>query len=451
MRTALLLAALWTARSVPAQTEAPVPPRAALPPPPAQAAPPPQTPAAPVTPAPAAVAPAPAPLVERLAPLDPAGADLAWNNRHWQLVVGGQALKDFGTREVEARQALRAVQGLHLTQHGTVGPPQQPVLEYWLSDGHAPEGSVPGLRPLPIDLPTLRVEQTHGQWCVRDQHRVLFNFGLKADDARQAEAVIRKYGFTQVAAIGQGAPAMVVFLTSARDQALARTATVTPAPKEMEKKEPAKEVPVPKPDSPAARLLEKHPGVAFDLPVSAAVPGLRPSSPAATGAPLTPAGAHVAVPAAGAGPVDRLAFDWRQVQVRQDRDGWKLANGGQELARFAAERDARQALGAVQHYHLSERCRVGSAGGCAVFLASGQPPRGLLFGLPGESFNPDALVLRQVGEQYALCDGTRTLLRCGDRPEDAGRLLDLIRRNKADLLCRVGDPDTGLTVLVRSR
>ncbi len=106
----------------------------------------------------------------------------------------------------------------------------------------------------------------------------------------------------------------------------------------------------------------------------------------------------------------------------------------------------------MQHYHLSERCRVGSAaGGCTVFLVNGQAPRGPLFGLPGESFSPDALVMRQVGEQYALCYGPRTLLNCGDRPEDAGRLLDLIRRNKADLLCRLGEPDTGLTVLVRLR
>jgi hypothetical protein len=106
----------------------------------------------------------------------------------------------------------------------------------------------------------------------------------------------------------------------------------------------------------------------------------------------------------------------------------------------------------VQHYHLTERCHIGSeVGGCSVFLVNGQVPRGQLFGLPGQMFNPEVLALRQVGNEYALVEGTRTLLACGDRPEDAARLLDLIKRNKADLLCRVGDAQNGLTLLVRSR
>src|SRR5262249_20954746 len=184
-------------------------------------------------------------------------------------------------------------------------------------------------------------------------------------------------------------------------------------------KEPANPLSELKPDQPAARLLARHPEVAYDLPVAAAIPGLRPSSPAsAAGAPAG-AGAHSHGPAAGAGPVDRLGFAWRPGEVRQDRDGWKLASGGQELARFPDERLAKQALGAVQHYRLTERCHVGTAGGCTLFLASGQAPRGPLFGLPGQAFNPDALVLRQVGEQYALCDGPRPLLSCRDPPADA--------------------------------
>src|SRR5260370_1058653 len=150
-------------------------------------------------------------------------------------------------RRPDLRRALRAVQGLRLTQHGPVGPSQQPALEYWLSDGRAPEGFVPGLRPLAIDLPTLHAEQTQGQWCLRDRHRVLFNFGLKGDDARQAEAVIRKYGFTQVASIGPAAPALVVFLTSAHDQAPAQTQAAPPAPREKEAQERGKETPGPNP------------------------------------------------------------------------------------------------------------------------------------------------------------------------------------------------------------
>jgi hypothetical protein len=149
-------------------------------------------------------------LAESVRPFNTSAVRLEWNNRRWQLVADGVMLKDFGVREQEARQALRLVQDLHLNQYGTVGSPS-PVMEYWLSDGRAPQGLAGGLRALPLDPTGLRVEQIQGQWCLRDSQRVLFNFGQRADDARQALAVVRKYGFTQVGVIGQGITSMFVF------------------------------------------------------------------------------------------------------------------------------------------------------------------------------------------------------------------------------------------------
>ena len=53
-----------------------------------------------------------------------------------------------GRHETEAREALRLLRELRLNQRGTVGSPR-PVMEYWLTDGRAPQGFTQGLRPLP--------------------------------------------------------------------------------------------------------------------------------------------------------------------------------------------------------------------------------------------------------------------------------------------------------------
>src|SRR5579884_3663740 len=368
-------------RPAPALAPAPVSPHPQQAPQPPQPTAPAQLPA--LTPTPAAAPPAP--LVEKLAPLDPQKSEVSWNGHNWQLVADGKVLRDFGRREADAREALWAVRGLNLTQHGTLGA----GLEYWLSDGHAPAGHVAGLRPLSIDLPTLRVEQTQGQWCLRDRQRVLFNFGLRDDDARTALAVIRKYGFSQVATIGQGAPEMVVFLGGARDQSVLGGLSAAPAGPAT----PALHPPTPPaPASPAAQAAARQAAATPDLPVTAAVPGLQPSALATDD---RPGAAHALTPfgpaAAGAGPVERLAFDWRQVQMRHEADGWKVCNGGQELARFGDEQAARQAVNVVQRYRLTERCHIGTGGGCTLFLSNGVAPRGSAFGLPGEPFNPNGL------------------------------------------------------------
>src|SRR5438105_7674149 len=58
---------------------------------------------------------------ENLTTFDGARAELVWRDWTWKLMVDGVLIKDFGRREIEARQALRLVRTLGLTQHGTVG------------------------------------------------------------------------------------------------------------------------------------------------------------------------------------------------------------------------------------------------------------------------------------------------------------------------------------------
>jgi hypothetical protein len=366
---------------------------------------------------------------ENLISFDPDAAEVSWIDRRWQLVSGGVWLKDCGRREADARETLRVIRALHLNQHGTVGSPQ-PVMEYWLSDGRAPQGFGTGPRLLPLDQGSLRIEQVQGQWCLRDNRRLFFIFGGHRQDAEQALEVIRRHGFSQVGYIGQPVPVMIYFLGSADNlaQAPLAPAVKTPSPAPQEGVRPAVLHGVN--DRPAAR-----PKAA--IPLSAARQ-LAASSPLVADQ-----------PAVG----DRVYFDCRQTQVRHDPDGWKLRHGNYTIADFGpgGEWEAHRALDVLQFFRCNEHCLVGQPQPLfSFFLANGQPPRGSMFGLGGVGFRVDALAVRQAGADWTICDGPRPLIPCGAHKEEATRLLEIIKQHQFDTLCRVGrDEQHSITLLVR--
>ncbi len=469
MRRKLLLAPAFLLGGLPALAQvAPPAPKPAVAPPPLILTPPTQAPAPPkLGPAaqppqpattPAGTAPAlPQPeLVERLRSFDPSTVQLVWSDRRWQLMSGTEVLKDFGRREADARQAQRLILELGLSQQGTVGSPS-PVMEYWLASGQAPHGSAMGLHTLPVDPATLRVEAVQSQWCLRDGQRVLFNFGLRAEEARQALAIIQKYGFNEVGVIGQAAPSMMVFL--AHDG----VSSAGPARHEPAgRSRPTNHRPDAEGNRPQPPAGNGTPG-AF---VRAALPPLQPPISAHHGYDgLSERARHdalraqapfvrVQAPAGFEGMAERVPFDWRQVQLRPDDAGWKLTAGGVVLANFGKnEADARTALAAVHHYRFTEQYRVGKPEPRFTwFMANGQPPHGLMLGVPGLSFQADALKVQQVGQRWGVLAGDQVLMLLGERPEEARQVLAAIQQNHFDRLCRLGAFDgEGMTFFVRTR
>jgi hypothetical protein len=394
------------------------------------------------------------PLSENLRSFDPDTLVLTWSNNRWLLSAGDVVLKDFGRKESEGRQALRLVRALRLNQHGTVGAPA-PVMEYWLSDGRAPCGIVPGYPAISFDVASLHIESALGQWCVRDSRRVLFNFGSGADDARQALAVLRKYSFGQVVVVGQLTPSMFVFLANpGGDMAAVRRAshqtTSHESPDATERK--AAEL---------KRLKDRIPGLDAE---TVAQPALRPLR-----TPDQPRQAFSATPrefgddgpkaadrihaVGGADHSDRVPFDWRQVQVRLDGKEWHLASGSLVLANFGPDQDAaRRALDVIRYYHFTEKHSIGGSDRAfSYYLINGLAPRGLPFGIPSESFEAAALKVVEVDGKWSLCSGNRTIVVLGDRREEAADLLEAIKRQHFDHLCRVGRAEDGFTFLVRTR
>jgi hypothetical protein len=406
-----------------------------------------------------------APVREALTTFDPQRADVVWSQNHWQLVADGQVLKDFGRREVEARVALRVLRDLHLTQHGVVGSPH-PVMEYWLSDGRAPHGLTSGLHVLALEPGQLRVEQTQGQWTVRDPNRILFSFGTQEADARQALAVMQKYGFTQVGTLGGAGTTMLVMLGPPRDGQPAAVGADADLPHLVHKSplrsaspnDPTVPKPAAKPPSDVSQLVmpvipalhqepapRKQSTNSFGHTETVEVlPSAEPSLPKRT--PPSPSPPPLATEL-----IDRTQFDWRQFQLHQEGSQHTLQAGNLVLARFGNDHDARQALAAVQHYRFTEQDRVGRPQAyCSYFLCNGQAPRGQYVGLRAEPFQPDKLSVTRIDDRWAIVHGEKPLVWFGDRPEEARVMLDVIQRNQFDRLCHVGD-DRGLSFFIRSR
>jgi hypothetical protein len=324
------------------------------------------------------------------------------------------------------------VRDLRLNQIGSIGSPR-PILEYWLCDGNPPRGTVLGIRTTPIDLATLRAEHLQGQWCVRDAYRTLCNFGPRQDEAQQAVAVLKRFGFTQVAYLGRPATTMMVFL--AGSDFIRPTALRTPDLKPQ---------PIPR-ENPSPKTRAMQP------PAPGSAPGgLKPTQEGAAEA--VSYGRQLASPLLGFadGATERVPFEWRQALVRKEGREWLLVSGTYTIARFENEHDARRALTAVQFYRLSEHCRIGHPTPVFnYFLSGGQAPRGSMLGLQRVSIRPTVLEVRKFDRDWALCEGDRPLYWFGEFEQDARQALKDVQRYQFDTVCRVGTSD--FVFLIRGR
>lgn len=360
---------------------------------------------------------APVPAREELVHFDYQSADLRWQDGHWVLMAGNVKLKDFGTNQVNGRDALRILRELRLTEHGTIGKPIL-TMEYWLSQGEAPAGIIPASQLSSFDPTDLKVEQFQGQWYIRHGQDLLLTFGPHPEDARRGLEIIQKYGFNQIGVVGQPNPVMTYFVVN-------------------EKTRPRQ----PQSSASGSPLLPAVLGTNVD---KATLQRMNPRQ-------LQMLESLIA----GANAIgERMPIAWHDVQLRQDYQQWKLCVGDYCLANFGLrEHDAREALRAIQHYHFTEKCWVGEPTPASTYyLVGGQAPRGVLMGLRSAPFRADELSLKQVDGIWSIYHGGRPLLRFGNRAEEARQMLQVIQHFQFDHLCRVGDSEPALmSFLVRER
>jgi len=376
--------------------------------------------------------------LEQLTTFDYRSLQLRWSDDHWQIWAGSTLLKDFGKRESDARAGLRIIRELRLTQHGTIGTPFS-LVEYWLSDGKPPKGPLPGAKTLSFEPAQLRVEQTQGQWYLRDLRQTSWAFGSHVEEARQALAILRHYGFNQVGYVGPFPPVMMYFLATKEEQ------LQTPKPNHV----------VSHPAS-ANRMLQTGPAASKVLRPSASFPGNPAGESALTPASL-PSGRQLtsfSLPLPGqVNSGERIPINWRHADVQKQGEDWKLICDGSILAHFGAnERDARQALTVLQYHRFTEQYLVGNpVPFFTYFLVNGQAPRTLCLGVVSTPFATESLRVLPIGNNWVVADDTQSLITCGDKEKNAKQVLKIIQQHQFDHLCRVGNfPDGGMIYLVRT-
>ncbi len=130
----------------------------------------------------------------------------ARGNPAWALNDGAIRVRTFGS-EAAARQAVRVFQHYGISSDCALGKPD-PVIEYYLTAGRSPSGSLDGERCMSFNPDRLRI-RNEKRWIILDGKRWFLLDGdrriktfVNQNTAQKAMAVIRKYGFTQSCSVG---------------------------------------------------------------------------------------------------------------------------------------------------------------------------------------------------------------------------------------------------------
>jgi hypothetical protein len=279
------------------------------------------------------------------------------------------------------------------------------MLEYGLTNGKPFIPSLPPKHSQMIDIGTVRAEAVRGVWVLRDDANILVNFGPQRNDAEQAAAVCKRYGFNRLAQIGGANPSMSI-LFAQLGQELGRT-----------------------------------PGQNAAMNGVAAV--FQEQNLQRTG---------IEIP--GVGYIgERIVIDPRKLEIkRKDRTGpWVIMSGSESLAEFgASEWSARDGLKLLQDLRVTEFCRINDQ--VSFFLVNGAAPSRVPFAVQSTSFDPLALRIRPAsGGTVAVYEGNGRLLFPVRNEAEGEALIKLIKHYKFDQQCQMGlSTRNGLKFLARS-
>jgi hypothetical protein len=369
----------------------------------------------------------PAVKLNELTTFDSSAVQVRWNQGSYELHTGSVVLQNFGDNAGEAREAMRLIHALRLNARGTVGSPR-PIMEYWLADGKAPTAlSTVGMRTSPVDGASVRVDQVSGQWVVRDNDHILFNFGLGQLEAQQAAQAIRQYGFNRIGYIGHPKPLMIYFLAENRGAA--------PVADPMNPLQQTSFVPANK--NLSVQETQRLQSLAALQAVQHLSRGYGQLAPATTEAAL------------------RIHFEPRHVKLHLDGQSWKLRYDNQDLGDFGKDfYQAQQVQQWLQQYGCTEMNQVGYPKTVLTyFLVNGGPPRGVKFSMSGRQFRTDLLTLKQIDQTWYLQENGQPILPLGTQQRDAERALQIIRRYGFDYIARPAglESQTSFPFLIRTR
>jgi len=370
-------------------------------------------------PVPAADEPVKLSFEENLVRFNPQDVQVVLRSPRWLLVVNNATLKDFGPNERDARDAQRVIRDYNLDAMGSIDG-AQPPFEYWLSQGRPPTGGFRGMA-IPFRREKVRAEKVSGVWCVRDEQKLLWNFGPDDLAAKRAAEVVREYAFDLMGLVGN--PPKMVWMV--RDSQREEHLRMLPA-SEFDRSVQMllqNQLVIPKPIEPLKSVGDRlSPRVAPNALAETVVVG------------------------------SKFPIDIRRVESRREKDGWRVVSGDTILATFPRDDgSARQLTAWLQDNRASEVARVGR-NAVPIFLSGGLPLRASTLTVPTHRYKLNELRIARRDEQWVLRDSEATLFEFGDHKDDAEMMMATIRHLNLTTILRFGNPpDGGLSVLARDR
>ena len=147
-------------------------------------------------------APPPSDIEEDCIGFNPNTTEVRRSGGSWKIMDGSHSMFGFGNKETEARRALRIIKHYEMNQSCFVGRPD-PSFKYMLVSGNAPSGSLSGEDCIGFNPNNIQVRRIEGRWKIVDGSHWMFDFGNKQGEARQAFAIIKKYGFNRSCFVGR--------------------------------------------------------------------------------------------------------------------------------------------------------------------------------------------------------------------------------------------------------
>ena len=142
-------------------------------------------------------------------------ATVRCQNFDWQVVADGQVLAQFGSRELEARQALRAMQTLQLTDRCQVGN-AAPALTFFFSNGEPAHGLFFGAKNQSCHPDDLSLQRVGLRWMIWEYDRSLLALGKNQEEAQQVLQILQHYKVDHICQVGTADPPPVTIFVRTR-------------------------------------------------------------------------------------------------------------------------------------------------------------------------------------------------------------------------------------------
>ena len=145
-------------------------------------------------------------------PFDPKRVAAQKINGTWKVVDGNHWMLDFGSKEAEAKKAVKIIKHYKMNQICFVGrPSRDQLMMYFKVNSQAPSGPFPGEDAIAFNPANVAALKVGDRWKVVEGAMWMLDFGASEANARKAAWIIKHYNFTRQCFVGRPNAPMMYF------------------------------------------------------------------------------------------------------------------------------------------------------------------------------------------------------------------------------------------------